>query len=145
MRLPPELAFRAKGQLAIDLLAEVLADGVKLDFACGDEVYGSCTQLREYLEARGQGYVLRVPSNFYLTAARGVKLTCKDAVTRQLAGDLRWELRSAGTGSKGARWYAWSWLATASPRHYLLIRRHLATGELAFCYCYVPEGLLRAR
>src|ERR1017187_8634298 len=23
---------------------------------------------------------------------------------------------------------------------YLLVRRHLKTGELAYCYCYVPEG-----
>jgi len=69
MKLPPGLAFRTKGQLAIDLIGEVLADGVRLDFACGDEVYGSCTQLREFLEARGQGYVLRVPSDFYLTLA----------------------------------------------------------------------------
>ena len=37
MRLPPELAFRTKGQLAIDLLGEVLADGIRFDFACGDE------------------------------------------------------------------------------------------------------------
>ena len=29
---------------------------------------------------------------------------------------------------------------TASPRHDLLIRRHLKTGELAFHYCFVPEG-----
>jgi len=34
------------------------------------------------------------------------------------------------------------WLATASPRHHLLARRHLRTGELAFCYCYVPDGQL---
>ena len=26
------------------------------------------------------------------------------------------------------------------PRHHLLIRRHLTTGELAFHYCYLPEG-----
>ena len=26
------------------------------------------------------------------------------------------------------------------PRYCLLIRRHLKTGELAFCYCHVPEG-----
>jgi SRSO17 transposase len=140
MRLPPDLVFRTKGQLAIDLIGEVLADGIRFDFACGDEVYGSCTQLREYLEARGQAYVLRVPSNFYLTAARGVRLTCKDAASRLPARDRRWEVRSAGTGSKGQRWYAWAWLATASPRHYLLIRRHLVTGELAFHYCYVPAG-----
>jgi hypothetical protein len=50
------------------------------------------------------------------------------------------EVRSAGKGSKGQRWYAWSWLATASPRHHLLVRRHLKTGELAFHYCFVSEG-----
>jgi SRSO17 transposase len=140
MKLPPDLPFRTKGQLAIDLISEVFADGIRLDFACGDEVYGSCTQLREFCEARGQGYVLRVPSNFYLTVTRGVRLTCKDAAARLSARDRRWEVRSAGTGSKGQRWYAWAWLATTSPQHYLLIRRTLATGELAFCYCYVPEG-----
>jgi SRSO17 transposase len=140
MGLPEDLVFRTKGQLAIDLLAEVFADGVWLDFVCGDEVYGSCTQLREYCEARGQGYVLRVPSNFHLTVARGAKLSCKQAAARLLAAGRSWEIRSAGKGSKGARWYAWAWLATVSPRHYLLVRRHLATGELAFHYCYVPQG-----
>jgi SRSO17 transposase len=140
MWLPPDLVFHTKGQLAIDLLTEVLADGIRLDFACGDEVYGSCTQFREFCEARGQAYVLRVPSNFYLTLARGVRLTCKDAAARLPARDRRWEVRSAGKGSKGQRWYAWAWLGTASPRHYLLIRRHLATGELAYCYCHVPEN-----
>jgi hypothetical protein len=53
MRLPPDLVFRTKGQLAIDLLTEVFADGIRLDFVCGGEVYGSCTQPREFLEARG--------------------------------------------------------------------------------------------
>jgi SRSO17 transposase len=140
MRLPPDLAFRTKGQLAIDLFGEVLADGIELDFACGDEVYGSCTQLREYLEEQGQAYVLRVPSNFYLIVARGVRLTCTQAAAT-LAGTRRgWEVRSAGHGAKGRRWYAWAWLATATPRHYLLIRRHLATGDLAFHYCFVPAG-----
>jgi SRSO17 transposase len=140
MGLPEDLVFRTKGQLAIDLLTDVFADGVWLDFVCGDEVYGSCTQLREYLEGRSQGYVLRVPSNFHLTVARGVRLSCKQAAARLLAAGRSGEIRSAGKGSKGARWYAWAWLATISPRHYLLIRRHLATGELAFHYCHVPEG-----
>ena len=140
MGLPGDLVFRTKGQLAIDLLTEAFADGIWLDFVCGDELYGSCTQLREYLEARGQAYVLRVPSNFHLTLARGVRLTCKQAAARLLASGRSWEIRSAGKGSKGQRWYAWSWLATISPRHYLLIRRHLLTGDLAYCYCYLPEG-----
>ena len=140
MGLPPDLEFRTKGQLAIDLCAEVYADGLRFDFACGDEVYGSCTQLREFFEASGQAYVLRVPSDFTLTLAAGTKLTCAQAVSRLLKGKRRWEVRSAGSGSKGERWYAWAWIATASARHHLLIRRHLKTGDLAFCYCYVPGG-----
>jgi SRSO17 transposase len=140
--LPPDLAFRTKGQLAIDVLAEAYADGLAFDFICGDEVYGSCTGLREFLEARGQAYVLRVASSFTVTLAAGTRLTCAQAVKRLLKDKRRWEVRSAGKGSKGQRWYAWAWLATASPRHCLLIRRHLKTGELAFHYCYVPEGRL---
>jgi hypothetical protein len=83
--------------------------------------------------------VLRVPSSFPLTATRGVRLSCKQAAASLLAGTRGWEIRSAGKGSKGNRWYSWAWIATTSPRHYLLIRRHRITGELAFHYCYVPE------
>ena len=140
MGLPPDLAFRTKGQLAIDLSTGAAAGGIRPDFYCGDEVYGSCTQLREHFEAEGQAYVLRVPSNFTLTLAAGTKLTCAQAVSALLTHKRHWEIRSAGRGSKGQRWYAWAWLATASPRHHLLIRRHLRTGELAFHYCWVPAG-----
>jgi SRSO17 transposase len=140
MGLPADLVFRTKGQLAIDVCADAFADGIRFDFMCGDEVYGSCTGLREFLEGHGQGYVLRVPSNFHLTLARGATVTCAEAVRVLLTGARRWEVRSAGKGSKGDRWYGWAWLATASPRHHLLVRRHIKTGELAFHYCYVPEG-----
>ena len=142
MGLPLDLGFRTKGQLAIDISKDAAADGIRPDFYCGDEVYGNCTQLREHFEATGQAYVLRVPSNFMLTLAAGTKLTCAQAVKALLKHPRRWEVRSAGGGSKGERWYAWAWLATASPRHHLLIRRHLKTGELAFHYCWVPGGQL---
>jgi len=50
-----------------------------------------------------------------------------------------WSLASAG--SKGDRSYAWAWLATASPRHFLLVRRSLTKpNELAYFYCWVPPG-----
>ena len=140
--LPLDLRFRTKGQLAIDICADAYADGVSFDFICGDEVYGSSTQLREFLEDHGQAYVLRVASSFPVTLAGGMKLTCAQAV-KQLVKDRRqWEVRSAGQGSKGRRWYAWAQIGTASPRHHLLVRRHLASGELAFHYCHVPDGQL---
>jgi len=97
MGLPLDLRFRTKGQLAIDIAAGALADGIAFDFFCGDEVYGNCTELRGFFEARGQAYVLRVPSNFRLTLPGGRKLTCADAASRLAA--RRWpEVRSAGTG-----------------------------------------------
>jgi SRSO17 transposase len=137
--LPADLRFRTKGQLAVDVLTDAYADGLCLDFVCGDEVYGSCTELRQYLEQQGQAYVLRVASSFMLTFA-GARMTCADAVRKLLKDNKQWEVRSAGKGSKGERWYAWAWIATASARRSLLVRRHLGTGELAFHYCFVPEG-----
>ena len=143
--LPLDLRFRTKGQLAIDVLTDAYADGVSFDFACGDEVYGSCTELREFLEGYGQAYVLRVASSFMFAVAPGTRMTCAEAVKKLLKGKRAWEVRSAGKGPKGERWYAWAWIGTASPRHSLLVRRHLKTGELAFQYCFVPEGQLASK
>ena len=140
--LPLDLEFRTKGQLAIDIFTAAYANGVRFGFACGDEVYGSCTRLRQFFEEQGQAYVLRVALNFMITLPGGTKLACAEAVRRLAKDTRRWEVRSAGKGSKGDRWYAWAWIATASPRHHLLVRRHLRTGELAFHYCFVPEGQL---
>ncbi len=80
MALPDDLVFRTKGELAIDICAEALADGAAFDFICGDEVYGACAKLREFLEGRHQAYVLRVPCSCHLTLARGITLTCADVV-----------------------------------------------------------------
>jgi SRSO17 transposase len=143
--LPPGMRFRTKGQLAIDVLTDAFADGLASGFACGDEVYGSCTELRQFLEQRGQAYVLRVASSFTVTLAAGTTMTCAGAVKTLLKEKKRWEVRFAGKGSKGERWYAWAWISTASVRHSLLVRRHLRTGELAFHYCFVPEGQLASK
>ena len=37
MGLPLDLGFRTKGQLAIDVCGGAYADGIRFDFACGDE------------------------------------------------------------------------------------------------------------
>jgi SRSO17 transposase len=142
MGLPPGLEFRTKGQLAIDICTDAYADDLTFDVMCGDEVYGSCTSLRSFFEDREQAYMLRVPSHFMIPLVAGVRLTCAQSVARLIAHPRRWEIRSAGAGSKGHRWYAWAQIATASARHRLLVRRHLRTGELAFHYCYVPDGQL---
>jgi len=105
--LPPDLRFRTKGQLAIDVLTDAYADGLAFDFICGDEVYGSCTGLRQFLEQRGQAYVLRVACSFMITLAVGTRMTCADAVKTLLKDkDRRWEVRSAGE-PRGRRYHTW--------------------------------------
>ena len=111
--LPLDLQFRTKGQLAIGILDEAYGDGLAFDFVYGDEVYGSCTDLREFLEDRGQAYLLRVASSFMPALAAGTRMTCSDAVKKLLKDKKKREVRSAGKG--GERWYAWAWLGTASP------------------------------
>jgi hypothetical protein len=64
MGLPLDLRFRTKGQLAIEIATQALADGIIFDFFCGDEVYGNCSDMWEFFQARGQACVLRVPRNF---------------------------------------------------------------------------------
>ena len=140
MGLPEDLGFATKGELAVQILTDAYADGMRLDFVCGDEVYGACPTLRSYLEERGQGYVLRVAKTFMVTLCADIRLTCAEVVSAHLKADRRWQVVSAGAGSKGKRDYAWAWVATDQPRHWLLIRRHLKTGECAYHYCHIPAG-----
>ena len=58
----------------------------------------------------------------------------------QAVSDAVFERRSCGNGSKGPRVADWALLATASPRHVLLIRRLLSRpGDLAFYLCWAPR------
>jgi len=58
MGLPLDLAFRTKGQLAVDLSTDAAADGIRPDFYCGDETsdavkLSSC--VRKFPGAGGEG------------------------------------------------------------------------------------------
>jgi hypothetical protein len=82
--------------------------------------------------------VLRVAFSFMVTLSPATMVTCADAAKRLVKGKRRWQVRSAGKGSKTDRWHAWAWIGTASPRHHLLIRRPLTT-------CAVTAAQLRNR
>ena len=115
--------------------------GVPFAWAAADEVYGRSSKLREACEKAGKGYVLAVPLNFTVTLPSGRKTTV--AAVARLVPAAAWETRSCGPGCKGHRDYAWAWAATASPRHWVLIRRSMGDpADLAFYYCHAPAGRL---
>ena len=83
--------------------------------------------------------MLAVPVNFTVTLPSGRKTTA--AAVAAVMPATAWETRSCGRGCKGHRDYAWAWAGTASPRHWVLIRRSLSDpSDLAFFYCHAPAG-----
>jgi SRSO17 transposase len=140
--VPADVVFKTKPQLAQDILADMIADATMPPWAAGDEVYGRSSTLRTFLEDNAIGYVLRVGCAFTVEMSAGRRLRADAVVAHHLTKPghrRRWQVCSV-TGSKGERAYAWAWLATTSPRHFLLIRKHLQTGELAYHYCHLPPG-----
>ncbi|WP_443216892.1 transposase [Saccharothrix sp. ALI-22-I] len=131
------IGFRTKPQPAIDILGDMVTGRSMPSWCAGDEVYGRSGELRTFCEDNGIGYVLRVGCAFRAELAAGVRPRADAAVTRFLTAARSWQIRAVA-GSKGERRYAWAWVATTDHRHFLLIRKHLGTGELAYHYYYVP-------
>src|SRR6266508_3093066 len=140
MGIDPDHEFKTKPQLGADLLTDALDAGVRVDWCTADAVYGRDRNLREHCERHGIGYVFGVPCSLQVTLNPRTKLRV-DA-TRKLLSRRAWQVASCGPGSKGERRYAWAWLSTISPRHFILIRRSLTKpSEVAYFYCFVPEHI----
>jgi len=137
MGIPSDLEFKTKPQLGRDLLADAVTAGVPVSWCTADAVYGRDRELREYCEQHTIGYALGLPCSFRVTLPSRAKVRV-DA-TRKILTSHSWQIASCGPGSKGERRYAFAWLATARPRHFLLIRRSLSNPtEVAYFFCFVP-------
>jgi SRSO17 transposase len=139
--VPDDVAFTTKPDLGAQMIARAAGAGVPFAWAAADEVYGRSSKFRRACETAGKGYVLAVPVNFAVTLPSG-RTAAVSAIAAMIPA-AAWETRSCGRGCKGHRDYRWAWAGTASPRHWVLIRRSLTDpDDLAFYYCHVPEGRL---
>lgn len=144
--VPDDVEFATKPALAADMITRAVTGGVPAGWVTGDEVYGACPQLRATIRRHDLGYVLAVASNH--------RLTYPGADEADLAADLArtglpWQRLSAGTGSKGLRYYSWARVPIEAEtgsggHHWLLIRRNDTTGELAYYRCYHPTTVALA-
>lgn len=134
------MRFATKTELGTAMAAGAVSGAVPFGWVAGDEVYGRASKLRAACETAGKGYVLGVPCDFRVRLHPRLGKTRPDAVAR-LVPAAAWDMRSCGPGCKGHRDYHWAWAATASPRHWLLIRRSIPDpSDLAFFYCHAPAG-----
>lgn len=133
--------FATKPALAQAMITAALDAGTPASWVAGDEVYGADPGLRAELESRGIGYVLAVAcSHRVLTAAGSVRI---DTLLDDLGEDA-WQMRSAGAGCKGPRWYCWAWIPLPGNEYghtSMLLRRNDATGEMAYYRCFAPADV----
>jgi SRSO17 transposase len=134
-----DVVFATKPQLGVELLTELNTAGVLPPWVTADEVYGRDPGLRAFCEDRGVGYVLGIPCSFSVTLTSRRQVRADQAV--KMVPTTAWNRASCGPGSKGDRTYAWAWIATASPHHYLLVRRNPTDPtDQAYFSCFVPKG-----
>jgi SRSO17 transposase len=152
-RVPAQVGFRTKPQLARVMLERALDAGVPASWVTADEVYGGDPALRRWLEDRALAYVLAVKGSEPLGTAtqRSARATAI-----QVAASMpveQWVACSAGHGAKGRRLYDWARVELAAPaaagcQRWLLVRRSRRDEELAFYACSGPAetsllGLVR--
>jgi SRSO17 transposase len=142
--VPAEVDFRTKPQLARAMLERALAVGVPAGWVTADEVYGGDGRLRGWLEEQDLAYVLAVKATQPLWAHS--QQGPAEVPACQLLARLparAWRRLSSGDGAKGPRVYDWARVALTRPGwpgrgFWLLARRRLSDGELAYYACFGP-------
>lgn len=141
--IPDDATFATKITLGRRMLERALEAGVPAGWATADEFYGGDRGLRRDLQTRRLGYVLAVAKSHRVDTGGRHGLARGDHIAAAL-GSRAWNRYSAGDGAKGRRDFDWAWVALIPPAdeasgfHWLLIRRRITDGELAFYRCYSP-------
>lgn len=135
VKIPPEITYKNKGELGIELVEDFYAQGQKADYVTGDAIYGHSTKLRRHLEQHQQKYVFSVASNFDLLER--VSWQMKTAPWRTYA--------SQAPGEKGLLENSWLDLVFCQMEpgyeYRLLVRRaHAESESLRYDIAYVPSG-----
>jgi SRSO17 transposase len=145
-RVPEQVGFRTKPELAQLMLERALDAGTPAAWVTADEVYGGSPALRGWLEGRGVWHVLAVKCTELLAVdgPQGPVRTSAEQLAAAVPAE-QWIACSAGHGAKGRRLYDWIRVALAAPAtagmaRWLLVRRSRSDGELAFYACCGPAS-----
>jgi len=151
--VPPDAGFATKPKLATRMIARAIAASVPFKWVAGDTVYG-VGDIEQQLRRAGKGYVLGVSSAHVFRSwgkRQPVAGKAEDIARTRRPSD--WKRLSAGAGTKGPRLHDWCYLELADLEaeesttanqglwtRGLLIRRHIADGDLAFFSTWCPVG-----
>jgi SRSO17 transposase len=141
--IPADTEFATKPELALDMITGAVSARMPAAWVAADEAYGDNGAFRAGVAKLGLGYVLAVSCTHRIPAFPGGRRRLRaDHIAAALPARC-WQRVSAGTGSKGPRWYDWAWASAHQDGHSLLIRRG-SDGTLAFYRCWSPTPVTLA-
>src|ERR1700745_470028 len=147
--VPNNVEFATKPQIARRMITRAIAAKVPFSFVATDTVYGT-GMIEALLRNAGKGYVLGVAANRVFHSWGKPQFVSDTAATiAQSLPRTAWRRLSSGEGAKGPRLHDWAYLELADLEadtlagewtRGLLIRRNIATGDLAFFSTWCPKG-----
>lgn len=144
-KVPADIQFATKPELARQMLERALAAGVPCAWVTGDSIYGGDRRLRLWLEEQHRWFVLGIAKNEPLWCEFEQKRADEWAATLP---EGAWQRLSCGDGAKGPREYDWvllplpRWGQSAAVLHALLVRRSLTDGEVTYFVVFAPADTL---
>jgi SRSO17 transposase len=151
--VPQDTDFATKPQLAARMIARAITANVPFAWVAADSVYG-VGAIEQDLRRAGKGYVLGVSSaHWFHSWGKTPMIGGTAAEIAAVRAPADWRRLSAGSGTKGPRLHDWCYLELADLgaetkadtnrgqwTRGLLIRRHIADGELAFFSTWCQVG-----
>ena len=168
-RVPDDVVFKTKPQLALEMLKHAWAQGVPMAWVTGDEVYGDAPYMRDGIAGAGKAYVLAVSSTTPVWQERPPveepvkrllgrprkkpRLAERAAPSETVAAVIdalpeeAWERLTVSEGEKGPRTYDWAAVPIVESRQglpgpdaWLLARRSIpAPSDLAYYLSNAPQ------
>lgn len=144
-KIPTEVIFAKKALHAVHMYENFKQQGHRCSWVTADEAYGKDPDFIKALEDDKQGYVVAISKDYHVRCG---DLRQKLPAFRwaEKEDQNTWQRLSAGAGSKGERLYDWLLIkrtemtSRSGFERFLLARRSIGTGELAYYSVFSPMG-----
>ena len=142
-KVPDEVTFKTKPNMALLMIKAVYEANVKFSWVTADSIYGDFRDIGMWLESISKGYVMAVSGKAYVW--RGFAQERVSTILDSLPEE-GWRRLSAGTGTKGERFYDWLLIPVNDPpsqgyKRGLLVRRSISKPDDVRAFiCFYPES-----
>ncbi len=138
-----DVEFATKPEQARSMLERAVGAKVPFAWFTGDEAYGQNRALREWCEEQDIAYVLATRKDHEVASGLHTSTRVDELIAKVRAG--AWRRMSCGDGAHGPRVYDWISVPIRTTfqhgrRGWVLARRSITSGELAYYVCFGPRG-----